>query len=114
MQKTCSYCNAIYQPRAQVKNPKACNKSPCQRLRQRDNEREWHRKNRDLYDREYHKIQRTCRQKCILDTISNLIEFFTVGARFAGRSIGDTQILTQLFASIGIRKLNKLWIPISP
>jgi len=115
MHKTCSYCHDIYTPRVQVKNPKACNKSECQKHRQRDNERDWHQKNKNLYDQKYHQIKRKIRKENF-DTIINLvIDALLIGLRFKGKNIKDNlQKLTLFFSSLGIRQINKLCPGLSP
>ena len=38
---TCKFCNTSFSARPQVKNPQACSKKECQKLRQRKNEKDW-------------------------------------------------------------------------
>lgn len=115
MQKTCNYCHAIYTPRPQVKNPKACNKPICQKKRQSANELDWQRKNKNLYDKKYHQIKRSKRLKEV-DLIVNIIwQSLLTGLRFHGFSLNsNAHFFTQIIASIGLRQLNKLYFPSSP
>lgn len=112
MQRACNYYNNIYQPRSQVKNPQACGKEQCQKLRQRDNERKWHQHNQGLYDKKYHQVKRIVRNNTITSIATQLIEALSIGLRFEGKELCDPLILNQYICTLGIRILNKLWRPL--
>ena len=115
MKKTCTYCNCTYLPRPQVKNPKACKKNRCQKLRQRDNERSWHQKNRDIYDSKYARIQREIRKVKIKKMIQTIINALAIGLRFNGHDFNENfKNLTLFLSELGIRQLNKFCIDLSP
>jgi len=115
MKKTCEYCNATYTPREQVKRPRACNNSKCQKMRQADNERAWRSKNQGLYDNKYHQIKSSERHKNLSILIDIIIESLLTGFRFSGVSFSqDRKIFFELFSTIGIRELNKLCLSFSP
>ncbi|MCK5537499.1 MAG: hypothetical protein KAI79_11780 [Bacteroidales bacterium] len=115
MNKTCAYCNDIYQPRPQVKNPKACKKSYCQKQRQKDNERSWHQKNKILYDAKYAQIQRKIRAEKIKKMITKITNALAIGLRFNGEKFNENfNNLTLFLADLGIRQLNKFCIDLLP
>ena len=60
---TCEFCNTEFEPRPQVKNPRAC--SNCQNARQRANEKEWRNRHLGLYDGKYHQVKRESRNAAI-------------------------------------------------
>lgn len=114
MQKTCNYCHVIYSPRPQVKNPRACKDTMCQKGRQADNEREWRGKNQGIYDKKYHEVKRTLRLKEVASTVSTLIESLTIGLRFRGLLLNSNHhFLIQTFTNLGVHQLNKLYSPSS-
>ena len=114
----CKYCNTLYGPRPQVKNPRACDKESCQMARQRDNEKEWREQHRKNYDKEYQEQQRVVRDDAINDVTNNIIKCLEIGKEFLG-SIGNANfnldefktILSCFFSNLGIRRINKFWIP---
>jgi hypothetical protein len=113
MNNSCKYCHDTYQARPQVKNPQACNKSQCQKLRQANNEKLWRQKNQNLYDKKYHRIKKSVRDSQVKKIVAELIESFMTGLRFKGKMFSETHILYQFFNSLGIRFLNKFYTPIS-
>jgi hypothetical protein len=116
----CNYCSTIYEPRSQVKNPKACNKKECQRARQRDNERDWREKNKAHYEKDYFEQQRAKRDSIIKDTVADVARCIEVGKQFlseTGKLEGFNldkfkDALEYFFSALGIRNINKFWIPI--
>lgn len=114
MQKTCEYCNATFTPREQVKRPRACNNSKCQKMRQRDNEKAWREKNKGLYDKKYYQIKSFERQKNLTTIINKIAEAIVIGFRFEGQDLSEYfDYICKLLTSVGIRKLNKLCIDFS-
>ena len=109
----CEFCNTQFIPRPQVIKPRACNKSKCQRLRQRANEREWHRRNRHLSSTKYHRIRRRQREDKIKKLNKAMIKCFSVGKEFLGLPV-NTDILSSIlfnsFLELGLRKINKFWM----
>ncbi|HLE12044.1 MAG: hypothetical protein A2504_05955 [Bdellovibrionales bacterium RIFOXYD12_FULL_39_22] len=84
---TCEFCNTEFTPRPQVKNPRACNNNPCQRLRQAANEREWRQLNDHLNSKEYHQIRRNQRIDKIKKINAVVIKSLSIGAEFLGLPI---------------------------
>ena len=106
----CEFCPVTFTPRPQVKRPRAC--PNCQVVRQRENERAWHGRNRGLYDGKYHRIQRSVRSQQLQDCAKKVVRFCEAGSRFFGERIaivGLEAILTRFFEDVGIRAANKLW-----
>lgn len=115
MKKTCEYCSATFAPRAQVKRPRACNNSDCQKKRQSDNEKAWREKNKGLYDKKYHLIKCSERQKNLNKLASELSNSLITGFRFLGINYNQNfEYIFKLFTSFGIRKLNKLCLDFNP
>lgn len=109
---TCNYCQKQFKPRPQVKHPKACNDLNCQRLRQRDNEQDWHQRHREKYDNRYHDRMSKVRREKMLRYFSDLLEFFRVGSEFLNVKVNFDEflpVLKDLCFVLGIRRLNKLW-----
>jgi hypothetical protein len=110
--KTCQYCQTIFQPRAQVKNPKACSSPSCQRKRQRDNERCWHDMQRGRYDSKYHKNKKKQRFQRITSFTRNFLAALRIGTSLLELRLDLSRIETEivnLFSQLGIRAINKLW-----
>jgi len=108
----CEFCNTEYQPRPQVKNPRACNKDACQCRRQASNEREWRKSNDHLNSKQYHQIRRKQRLEKIRKLNSIIIKSFSVGIDYLGLPIKIdmfTAFFEYLFSSLGIREINKFW-----
>ena len=109
---TCEFCSTQFEARPQTKNPRACSKDSCQKARQRQNERDWHQKNRELYlqNAKYHQQQRIKRYRFLLETINKLIEAILAGCLFKGIFIKQ-ELFKELFQnfihSIGLRQINK-------
>ena len=108
----CEFCKISFNPRPQVKKPRACPKKTCQRARQRSNEKEWRYRNLNLYDSKYHRIKRSQR-KSKLNEIGELAKrCMEVGKTFLEIDF-DLNELHRLFEkfifSLGIRLVNKFW-----
>ena len=53
-QKRCKYCQELFQPNAQTKGKqKYCSKAECQSKRQRQNEKDWRKRNPDCVEYQY-------------------------------------------------------------
>lgn len=108
----CEFCPASFRPRPQVKNPRACERSECQRRRQRSNELSWRQRNSTASDPKYHRLRKQARLGQ-LRRVSLLIgRCFNTGARFLGESMSLDPVqalFLQFLVSLGIRKINKLW-----
>ena len=105
----CEFCNTFYTPRPQVKRPRACKN--CQQKRQKANEKAWRERNRGLYDRKYHAVLRERRCQTIQCIISMFMKVIKIGSTFIGQEINTDQIeqyFSELFRSLGIRKLKKV------
>lgn len=112
MQCTCKFCFTEFEARPQTKNPQACNNDSCQKARQRQNERDWHQKNKKLYDSKYHQQQRIERHKNILEKIAELIDGIIAGLTFKGISINKDlfeDIFKNFMLGVGLRQINKLY-----
>ena len=111
MKVKCRYCHRNYQPRPQVKNPKACNQSKCQAKRQRDNEKAWHYQQFGRFDTNYHKKQRQQRRRLMESLIRRLHNVLAVGMAFHGQRFESDLwkvYLQEWFFHLGIRRINKL------
>ena len=108
----CEFCPASFQPRAQVKNPRACPKFECQRKCQRSNEVQWRERNGTLSDPHYHNLRRRARLMH-LQTIAEVIgRCFRTGATFLNEKVSPEhfqEFLLQFLLDLGIRKINKFW-----
>lgn len=108
----CEFCRASFYPRPQVKNPRACLRSECQRKRQRSNELEWRKAHSTQSDPQYHRIRKLARLKqlrALSEWIGRCVE---TGARFLKKSFSfesTHELLLQFLVSLGIRKINKFW-----
>jgi len=115
----CKYCNTVFIPRPQTKNPKACNNSSCQLARQRENEKEWHSKNKDLYlkNKRYHQLQAIHRNRIINLIFAKLLDCLEIGARFKDIKFKNINMFSNIFkkfiSNIGVRKINKFLIEIT-
>ena len=115
----CKYCNTSYSPRAQVKNPKACNKRECQEKRQRENEKNWHEKHNDLYskNKKYHQEKRVYRHERINEIIKLFMKALLAGLTFCNEKIDRStfdSLIINYFRDLGIRQINKFWNKLSP
>ncbi len=107
----CEFCSASFQPRPQVKNPRACAESSCQRKRQRANEREWRTRHSVAPGSDYHRIRRRQRHKLLKEISRRIFECIEVGSRFLNRSFNEVELQHQLSdfsLQLGIRRANKL------
>jgi len=109
----CSYCGIEFQPRPQVKNPRACLKEVCQRQRQRDNEKAWHKRHSGQYDRQYQRVKAIQRTQSLKEKTERLMNWIRLGSRLTQEET-DLEGLTEAFArfcqELGVRTLNKLCV----
>ena len=108
----CEFCLSKFDCRPQVKNPRACLKPDCQRLRQRANEREWHERNPKYLDNEYHRSQREVRLKRILAITTLLKKCMSIGRDLLGIRFNADEIaafLERWLLDLGLRQINKFW-----
>ncbi len=108
----CEYCGARFNPRPQVKNPRACKKSGCQKKRQRSNELACRSRSYGVRDSEYHRICKAARLACILRVIEIIVKCLTVGTRILGETVAVEAfraLLLNFFVRLGVRKINKFW-----
>ena len=110
---TCKFCGTLFSPRAQTKNPIACNNLSCQKARQAQNESSWHRRNSNLYlkNSKYHQTQRIERHRLILQHVNNFLDAIFSGLTLKGIFVNDNLFRTffsNFMCSVGLRKINKL------
>jgi hypothetical protein len=109
----CEFCKEEFTPRAQVKNPRACNKQSCQRKRQKINEKEWRERNRELYDKKYHNIMKQKRMELLLKYSKKLLNLIEIGRTFLGEAL-EIEIfkdyIFKFFIQLGIKNVKKFWI----
>lgn len=109
---TCEFCGTLFSSRPQTKNPIACKNSSCQKERQSKNERDWHKRNRDLYlkNAKYHQEQRIERHRTISQLTGNFLEAIYSGFTLKGICV-DHNLFKFFFSdfmwSVGLRKINK-------
>jgi hypothetical protein len=111
---TCEFCTNLYEPRSQVKYPRACNRKDCQRRRQRTNEKDWHNlpENKRLYDAKYYYDRKEKNRGILRKRVVFTAKAIEVGCRFFDEEVAHEAIesfLNQFFTSIGLRQINKLW-----
>ena len=110
---SCIYCNCKFNSRKQVKNPKACFNSECQGKRQRDNEKNWHAKHWDRFDKRYHRTRRKARNTLIFAMIEKILHATTIGFTMIvqGFDIDHYRaFLQEALPALGLRNANKLWV----
>ena len=110
--KCCEFCLAEFHPRPQVKNPRACENINCQKVRQRQNEKEWRSKNSEYPGEKYYEIKRVQRIRRIKSVLESLIKCFEVGGKLFGFKIimeEFSRILEGLLFKLGVRQINKFW-----
>lgn len=118
---SCNYCHTSYEPRPQVKKPRACDKEECQLARQRDNEKSWRERNKAYYGKEYYEQQRIERDNSITCVVDDLVKCLEVGKTFLDEKIKlkdfnlseFKKALGSFFSYLGMRRTNKFWMPIS-
>jgi len=106
----CEFCNSYFSPRPQIKNPRACSKKCCQEARQKANEKDWHERNKGLYDGKYHRIKRSFRKKKLKEIINNMLECLKIGSclkKIEYNFLALEDILSKLFLDLGIKAANK-------
>ena len=113
----CEFCKEKFTPRAQVKNPRACNKRSCQRKRQKINEKEWRERNKGLYDKKYHNIMKQKRKERLLEYSGKLLELIEIGRIYLDEKLkieNISEYIFNFFIKLGIRKVKKFWIQDNP
>jgi hypothetical protein len=108
----CEFCHIEFQPRPQVKNPRACSKVSCQQRRQRMNEKSWREQHTHLSGKDYHRIRRGQRSRKLQAVADSILKCVEVGARFLNQPL-DRDLFLKFFNSfiseLGIRRANKFW-----
>ena len=108
----CIYCECEFNSRVQVKNPIACSNSECQKKRQRDNERDWHEKQRARFDGSYHQARRKARKAIILAMVQKIVKAIKIGFTLTGQELDShlfQDFLEKALPALGLRRANKLW-----
>jgi hypothetical protein len=106
----CEFCNTEFQPRPQVKKPRAC--SSCQVQRQRSNEKDWRSRNPRYSNAIYHELMRRSREKKLKAVIEALLECIRIGKTMSGLTFEARELsslLTEFVLGLGVRRLNKFW-----
>ena len=107
----CEFCNLRFQPRPQVKRPRAC--SACQKKRQRENEKAWHSKNKAQFGARYHQLQKVLRFKELKGICAECLKCFGTGFTFHGKD-PNLEVFEDYFFTfllrLGIRRVNKFWL----
>lgn len=106
----CEFCHTSFCPRPQVKRPRAC--KDCQGLRQQANELDWRERNPNIFDEKYHAIKKKEREATLAEFSKLAVKYLSTGALLVGVSINIEKVgpkILELFLSIGIREINKLW-----
>jgi hypothetical protein len=104
----CEFCPNLFSPRPQVKRPRAC--SNCQFLRQQENEKTWHSKNKEKHDALYHRVQKGLRVETLSEISKKVCEWLRIGMEFKGGSVDVKELgklLLRFFLDLGIRRVNK-------
>jgi hypothetical protein len=108
---TCEFCNTSFQPRPQVKSPRAC--GSCQGIRQRNNEYDWRKRNPKYSNAEYHELMRGLREKRIKAIAETLSQCVRVGKEMTGTKLEMKEFglaLTCFLLTLGVRRVNKFWL----
>ena len=106
---TCEFCKREFQPRPQVKNPRACKE--CQAARQRDNEYNWKERHKDIYNKEYYEQQKIKREDEKKKYADELIECLEVGMKFLEKKlrIGEFRnFIMHIFSHLGLTKIKQV------
>ncbi len=109
----CEFCHAEFCPRPQVKRPRAC--LTCQSARQRQNEKEWREKNKDIDATAAHRIYRQQRLRKLSLFTAVVLRSLKIGFSFLGLIELETahqnlaKELIDFFDSMGLRQINKFW-----
>lgn len=110
----CEFCNKSFKAHPQVRNPRACSEATCQAARQRSNEKDWHSRHANLYDRRYHRHKKIARLRRLKALVDELLSCLEKGALLLGLALKVDATAGQLrliFSALGVRRLNKLWKP---
>ena len=108
----CEFCHTEFIPRPQVKKPRACNHSACQKRRQRANEREWKQRFSLYLDAEYHRSQRLERRKLLKSVVLGLLRCLSTGKElldFSFRVDLLSPVIEKFIFDLGMRQVNKFW-----
>jgi len=108
----CEFCTANFFPRPQVKNPRACERSDCQKKRQRSNELAWRARNHALSDPKYHRLRKLARLKLLKQACETLLRYLNTGATIFGQAVMLEEVrlfFFQFLVSLGVRRVNKFW-----
>lgn len=108
----CEFCNVMFQPRPQVKHPRACR--DCQKKRQQANEKAWHSKHKTGFDCKYHQNQKRIRMQSLREHVQKVTRWIEIGMTYVGQAVNLellTDYLVKFFIDLGIRRANKLCIP---
>jgi len=108
----CEFCPTEYEPRPQVKNPRACPNAKCQQKRQGTNEKAWRERHTHLSGGEYHRVRRKQRRRKLEAIAVLILKCLEVGARFLNQRLdreGLSVFFTEFLSELGIRRANKLW-----
>lgn len=109
----CEFCHTEFEPRAQVKKPRACPNNLCQQSRQRANEKSWREKHTHLSSKEYHRIRRKQRIRKLKNVAESILKCLEVGAEFLNQTIDRnafSDFLITFISELGIRRANKFWL----
>lgn len=107
----CEFCHTEFNPRPQVKSPRAC--PACQGVRQRDNEYNWRKRNPKYSSAEYHELRRNQRNEKLQAIAQALSKCIRVGKELAGVKVEMAELgaaLTEFLIGLGIRRVNKFWV----
>ena len=108
----CEFCEALFSPRPQVKNPRACSNDCCQKKRQRLNEKTWRERHPELYGKEYFAGQKETRARVLEGLAAIVSSCFKTGAILIGVDMDWTAVRKEfenLFLQLGLRRVNKFW-----
>jgi len=108
----CEFCGISFEPRPQVKNPRACDHPNCQFARQRANEREWHEKHKEAFDASYHRACRRRRGSFLAEAARSLVRALAKGIEILGLRVDlnvFARLLIEYMGSLGVRRVNKFW-----
>ena len=105
----CEFCHVMFEPRPQVRRPRAC--QSCQRKRQRENEREWRSRHEGIYDGKYQQVQKKERSKKLKKMAERIMKLIEVGKSFLGEAIDLRQmgeLLHRFLVGCGIRAVKQV------
>ena len=109
----CQFCNLEFNPRPQVKHPRACGSSLCQGERQRTNEKDWRNLQSKTGSGRYDAVQRGLRNSAIKAIVAEILKCLGIGRRITGLPEFRPELsgfFTKIFLGLGIREINKFWM----